>query len=103
MLFVESLRLGLTDSGSQIVSKFVSDLVRDAVASEKSNYFDILLLRMEIKTETNLYGEIASKVSPAAMLTADCSYPREVKILQRFSIIILVTDDNNGVRNEILV
>lgn len=98
ILFVESLKLGLTDGGSQIVSKFVSDLVRDAVASEKSNFFDILLIRMENKTETNIYGEIAAKVSPAAMLTVDCYYPRKVQILQRFSIIILITDDNNGVR-----
>lgn len=97
VLFAQSLRLSAIDGGSQNVSKFVSDLVRDAVASENSNFFDVLLLQIENKAETDIYGKITSKISPAAMLTVDCFFPREFQILQRFSMIIVVTDDNNGV------
>lgn len=97
VLFVQSIVLAPVDGGSKTVSTFVGDLVHDAVASEKSDFFDILLMRMKTNAENDLYGEIALKVSPVTVLTVDCSFSRETKILKRFSMIIVVTDDKNGV------
>lgn len=94
---VQSWQFTLSDDSFKVVSKFIGNLVRDGIESEKSDFFDTLLLRMEIKSETNLFGEIALQVSPAALMTMDCSYLRKEKIQQRFSMIIVTVDDNDGV------
>lgn len=94
---VQSCQFAPSSDSSKIVSNFIGNLVRDAIVSEKSEFFDILLLRMEIKSETNLFGEIALQVSPAALMTMDCSYLRKEKIQQRFSMIIVTVDDYDGV------
>lgn len=97
VIIVQSLGLLPNYGGFQIVSKFIGDLVRDAVASEKHDFFYILLLWMERQSEKDFYGEIAWEASSAALMKFDCFLPLKVKIQLRFSMIIVVTDENDGV------
>lgn len=97
-LMIKSVILSPNDGDYRIVSRFIGDLVRDAIASENSDYFDTLLLRMEKKSTSDFYGEIASEASITSTMTIDCFLTRKIKIQQHFSMIIVVTDENNGVR-----
>lgn len=81
---------------AQIVLNFVGDLVRDATAGNLQQVFDVALLEMVLEPKSELFNQIAIEISPAVVLTVDCS--RTPEVINSFSMIIVVTDHTDTVK-----
>lgn len=80
------------DENVQNVTKFIGNLVCDAVLSDPTEVRDVVLLRMENNLASKLFDQIAIETAGAIVLNVDCTKAITAKTVDAISMIIVVTD-----------